>query len=126
MAHDAAVARKQKLTRLQQHIVDQLSEAGSEEMTIVLNSLSQSGADYPAGADLLAAFEVALRDLITRRMAVLVRSDLRAYPPVEPAEVERLLALPRWLAWDATEARWQVIAGQVTGTIAIAAGGSDG
>jgi hypothetical protein len=115
------VARKQKLSRLQQHIVDQLAEAGSEEMTTVLNSLDQSGADYPAGADLLPAFEAALRDLTARRMVELVRSDLRGYPPVEPAEVAGLLSLQGWLQWEA-ESGWQAVPGQVTGTIAIAAG----
>jgi hypothetical protein len=90
------MARKLRLSPLEGAIMAMLDEAGSEELVLVINSL---GGDAIARRELLAPFEVAVRSLVARGLAVLTWSGLRGEPPVGNATRE-LLAISRWLVWS--------------------------
>jgi hypothetical protein len=89
------MARKLRLSPLEGAIMAMLDEAGSEEIALVINSL---GADTLARRELLAPFEVAVRSLVARGLAVISWSGLRGDPAVGDATRE-LLAISRWLVW---------------------------
>lgn len=97
--------RRLSLSRLERDIVVQLEEAGSEVLTVVLNSLSDSGEWYPARRDVLPSASGGLRRMVEEGVVGLVRSDLPGYPGVEPTA--ELLDLERWLAWEQNGGYWR-------------------
>jgi hypothetical protein len=106
--------RKLRLTPLEGAIVAMLEEAGSEEVTLVINTL---GADAEARRELIGPFEVAVRGLVGRGLVTLVWSDLRGYPALGDA-TPAMLALTSWLCW--TDAGYWTAPPQENGAVGLA------
>jgi hypothetical protein len=111
--------RKQRLSRLQRDVVSQLEEAGAEELTVVMNALSDEGAFYPRRAEVIAELELAIRGLVERGLVALVWYDAPGYPEVGLAARE-VLQLPGWLAWKEAGGYWHVPTPFANGVVGLA------
>jgi len=112
------MALKVSLSPLENAILNQLEEAGAEDLTVVLNSL-QGLVSSPGGfEDSLRQFENAFRRLQSLGFVELVFSDLPGYPGVPVERASELLGLRSWIVWEPNGAYWKRIAG--TKNIAVA------
>lgn len=99
------MAERLSLSRLERDIVVQLEEAGSEVVTVVLNSLSDTGQWYPRRRHVLAAAGAAVVRLTGLNVVGLVQTNAKGFPAIEVTD--QLLDLQRWLVWEANGGYWR-------------------
>jgi hypothetical protein len=98
------MARKLALSRLEAEVLDQISEAGAEDVTVVLNTVTALPSEAPESR--LKIFEQALRRLYELQLVDLVAADRPGYPPVLSEQVEEALRLSNWIRWEANGGYW--------------------
>lgn len=96
---------KRKLTRLERDIVWQLEETGSENVAVVLNSLSNRGEHYPTRAHVLPDFLAAVKHLLAIKRVIIVMGSMRH--PFVGADTLEALGSGDAFAWDSDAACWK-------------------
>src|SRR5262245_36459693 len=102
------MTRKTKLSRLERDILGQLSDAGAEDSTVIMNSLS-TDVGHPPRESIFTEFQSAVRRMLNSELVEFVYSDLPGYPPVEPETVRRLLDMASWIRWEPNGRYWTAV-----------------
>jgi len=100
--------QEMRLSTLERDLLVQLEEAGAEELTVVINSLSDSGASYPRRHSVLSLVEAALTRLHAKGVIEFVDAESPGFPAVR---LGTPISLHERLRWEEKGAYWTPTAG---------------
>lgn len=99
--------KKVALSRMENAIVQNISEAGAEDLVDVMNALiGFDGTDNGSGS-FVSAFGAAVQRLCTLQQVELVYSGRKGYPPIPADECNQLFHLENWVEWEPTGGYWK-------------------
>lgn len=101
------LVRKLSLSPFENAILLEISEAGSEDVPVVMNALVHFRGVDASPENYILAFEQAIRRLCKLELIELVLSDRPGYPPVPSSEITQLLRFGTWISWETDGGYWR-------------------
>jgi|GEM_PF-2681096 len=101
------MVRKISLSPLENAILGEISEAGAEDVPVIMNALVLFGGGDVNSDSFIGIFEQAIRRLHVLKEIELVFSDRPGYPPIQAGQIDHFLCLREWVCWETEGGYWR-------------------